>query len=168
MLRRAKNYVPFVRQTEAVSGESCVRTGRLPQRRRNGHAGDMAQTITGSSGVNCMAKPHAPRRHPSSPKPHFQQQTVILPESHSSSFSRVRVDSAGRVVIPGAVRRHLGIEPGEDLILSEDESGIRLQTFEQAVKAAREAFAPYRVPGVSVVDDLIREREEEARRDYGE
>ena len=91
-----------------------------------------------------------------------------MSEPHSSSFSRVRVDSAGRVVIPGEVRRHLGIAPGEDLILSEDESGIRLQTFEQAVKAVQEVFTPYRVPGASVVDELIREREDEARREYGD
>ena len=89
-------------------------------------------------------------------------------ESRSTSFSRVRVDAAGRVVIPNEVRRHLGIEPGEDLILSEDESGIRLRTFEQAVKDVQKTFASYRVPGVSVVDELIREREEEARRECGE
>lgn len=85
-----------------------------------------------------------------------------------TEYTRVRVDSAGRVVIPGEVRRHLGIEPGQDLILCEDGSGIRLQTFEQAVKAVQATFAPYRAPGVSVVDELIREREEEARREYGE
>ena len=88
-----------------------------------------------------------------------------MAESHLSHFSRVRVDSAGRVVIPAEVRQHIGIEPGEDLILSEDEQGIRLQTFGQVVKATQAAFAPYRVPGVSVVDELIREREEEARRE---
>jgi AbrB family looped-hinge helix DNA binding protein len=91
-----------------------------------------------------------------------------MPETRSHTFSRVRVDSAGRVVIPAEVRQHLGIEAGEDLILSEDERGVHLQTFTQAVKAVQEAFAPYRVPGVSVVDELIREREEEARREYGE
>ena len=89
-------------------------------------------------------------------------------ESRSTSFSRVRVDAAGRVVIPNEVRRHLGIAPGEDLILSEDASGIHLRTFEQAVKDVQETFASYRVPGASIVDELIREREEEARREYGE
>lgn len=90
-----------------------------------------------------------------------------MSESHPSHFSRVRVDSAGRVVIPAEVRQHIGIQTGQDLILSEDEEGIHIQTFSQAVKAVQEAFAPYRVPGVSVVDELIREREEEARREDG-
>jgi AbrB family looped-hinge helix DNA binding protein len=88
--------------------------------------------------------------------------------SHPPEFSRVRVDSAGRVVVPSELRQRLGIEPGYDLILSVDAQGIRLQTFEQTVKAVQEAFAPYRVPGVSVVDELIREREEEARRESDE
>jgi AbrB family looped-hinge helix DNA binding protein len=83
--------------------------------------------------------------------------------SHPTEFSRVRVDSAGRVVVPSELRQRLGIEPGHDLILSVDAQGIRLQTFDQAVQAVQKAFAPYRVAGVSVVDELIREREEEAR-----
>lgn len=87
---------------------------------------------------------------------------------HQDNYTRVRVDSAGRVVIPAEVRQHLGIESGQELILCEEPQGIRLQTFRQAVKAVQEAFAPYRVPGVSVVDELIREREAEARREYGE
>jgi AbrB family looped-hinge helix DNA binding protein len=89
-------------------------------------------------------------------------------DSHSQPFSRVRVDSAGRIVIPGEVRKHFGIQPGDELILSEESSGIRLHTFEQAVKAVQESFAPYRIAGVSIVDELIREREEEARREYDE
>jgi antitoxin PrlF len=91
-----------------------------------------------------------------------------MSDSLQSHFTRVRVDSAGRVVIPADVRQTFGIEPGEDLILSENDQGIHLQTFQQAVKAAQDAFAPYRVPGVSVVDELIHDREEEARREYGE
>jgi AbrB family looped-hinge helix DNA binding protein len=91
-----------------------------------------------------------------------------MTQSHSQDYGRVRVDTAGRVVVPAELRQKLGIEPGSDLLLSTDDSGIHLQTFAQAVRAVQEAFAPYRVPGVSVVDELIREREEEARREYDE
>lgn len=87
---------------------------------------------------------------------------------HNTFSSRVRVDSAGRVVIPADLRDLLGIKPGHDLILSGDDHGIHIQTFDQAVLAAQEAFAPYRVPGVSVVDELLRDRREEAKRESGE
>jgi AbrB family looped-hinge helix DNA binding protein len=92
----------------------------------------------------------------------------MMPHSYPTEFTRVRVDSAGRVVVPADLREKLGIGAGDDLILSADKQGIHLLTFAQAVQAAQEALAPYRIPGVSVVDELIREREEEARREYGE
>jgi AbrB family looped-hinge helix DNA binding protein len=91
-----------------------------------------------------------------------------MTEYHSQPIGRVRVDTAGRIVIPAELRAELAIEPGQELILSKEADGLHLQTFTQAVRAAQEAFAPYRVPGVSVVDELIRERREEARREYGE
>jgi AbrB family looped-hinge helix DNA binding protein len=82
--------------------------------------------------------------------------------------TRVRVDAVGRVTIPAELRHKLGIEPGQELILAENGQGIHLQTFAQAVHAAQEAFAPYRIPGQSVVDELIHERREEAQREAGE
>ncbi|HTU22710.1 MAG TPA: AbrB/MazE/SpoVT family DNA-binding domain-containing protein [Gemmataceae bacterium] len=88
--------------------------------------------------------------------------------SHPHQSTRVRVDTAGRVTLPADLRHKLGIEPGQELILAEDSQGIRLQTFDQAVRAAQEAFAPYRIPGQSIVDELIRERREEANREYDE
>jgi AbrB family looped-hinge helix DNA binding protein len=91
-----------------------------------------------------------------------------MPVTHSSDHVRVRVDPAGRVLIPAELRQTCGITTGQELILSSDDCGIHLQTFAQAVRAAQEAFAPYRIPGVSIVDELIRERQEEAKREYGE
>jgi AbrB family looped-hinge helix DNA binding protein len=91
-----------------------------------------------------------------------------MTESRQESVSRARVDSAGRVVIPAELRQRYGIEAGQEVILSGDDRGIHLLTFGQAVRAAQEAFAPYRKPGVSVVDELIAERREEAKREYGE
>ncbi len=88
-----------------------------------------------------------------------------MQDSQDYSFSRVRVDSAGRVVIPFQIRKLLGIEPGHELILLKDALGIRLQTFEQVVREAQQAFAPFRVDGQGVVDALIQDREEDARRD---
>jgi AbrB family looped-hinge helix DNA binding protein len=86
----------------------------------------------------------------------------------NESYATVRVDSAGRIVIPAEVREHLDIKPGQELVLSEDGRGIHLHTFQQAVAAVQAMFAPYRVSGTSVVDELIREREEEARREQHE
>ncbi len=91
-----------------------------------------------------------------------------MPQPHNPEFTRIRVDSAGRVVVPADLRQKLGIEPGHDLILSADQDGIHLHTFTQAVQAAQAILAPYRIPDQSVVEELIRERRQESRREYGE
>jgi len=88
-----------------------------------------------------------------------------MQESLPPEVSRVRVDMAGRVVVPSELRQRLGIEPGCDLFLSADDQGIHLHTQDQAIRAAQEALAPYRIPGDSVVDELIRERRAEAKKD---
>ncbi len=88
-----------------------------------------------------------------------------MPQSHPHESFRVRVDAAGRVVVPAELRQELGITAGDDLILSADSQGIHLQTFAQAVQAAQEVLAPYRVAGESIVDELIRDRRQEARRE---
>ncbi len=88
--------------------------------------------------------------------------------SQIPELTRVRVDTAGRITIPAELRHKLGIEPGQELTLAEDAQGIHLQTFAQGIRAAQAAFAPYRIPGHSVVDELIRERRDEARRESGE
>jgi AbrB family looped-hinge helix DNA binding protein len=83
-------------------------------------------------------------------------------------LSRVRVDAAGRIVIPSDIRSRLAIEPGQDLILSERPDGLHVMTFRHLLAEAQTFFAPYAVPGQSIVDELIRERREEAKREENE
>jgi AbrB family looped-hinge helix DNA binding protein len=87
---------------------------------------------------------------------------------HLSHTSRVRVDSAGRIVIPSEIRSRHSIEPGQDLILSERPDGLHVQTFRHLLAEAQAFFAPYAVPGQSIVDELIRERREDAKREEDE
>jgi AbrB family looped-hinge helix DNA binding protein len=89
-------------------------------------------------------------------------------ENQLFQSSRIRVDSAGRIVIPADLRAKFGIEPGQEVILTEKPDGIRVQTFRQVLAEAQAFFAPYAVPGQSIVDELIREREEEAMREERE
>ncbi len=88
-----------------------------------------------------------------------------MSESNQNLSSRVRVDSAGRIVIPAEIRNTLGIAPWDELILSEKPDGLHVQTFRQLIAAAQAFFAPYAIPGQSVVDELIRERREEAAKE---
>jgi AbrB family looped-hinge helix DNA binding protein len=78
---------------------------------------------------------------------------------------RVRVDSAGRVLIPAGSRQRLGIGQGDEVVVEVDDRGIRITTAAQALKEVQEYFATIKTPGVSLVDELIRERREEAARE---
>jgi AbrB family looped-hinge helix DNA binding protein len=73
--------------------------------------------------------------------------------------------SAGRVVLPAGWRKDLGIEDGDEVVFRRTEHGIEVKTLDEAVKQAQELCARYGKPGVSVVDELLTERREEAARE---
>jgi AbrB family looped-hinge helix DNA binding protein len=75
---------------------------------------------------------------------------------------RARIDSAGRVLIPASSRQRLGIGQGDEVLVEVDERGIHIRTVAQAGKEAQAFFAAIKKPGESIVDELIRERREEA------
>ena len=78
---------------------------------------------------------------------------------------RVRIDEAGRIVIPREVLQALGINEGEELIVALDDDGIRLRTFDMA-RARVQAIARRRRKGEgSVVDAFLAERRAEAARE---
>lgn len=81
------------------------------------------------------------------------------------SETRVRIGSAGRFVIPAEFREALGIHAGDEVVLVLDPGEIRLMTTRQAVKRAQ-ALVRQRSRGqVSLADELVAERREEARRE---
>lgn len=80
---------------------------------------------------------------------------------------RVRMNENGRIVIPSHVRKALGIQPGDEVILELDEHEVRLTTLRQRIAKAQELVRRYVKPGTSLVDELIAERREEAKRELG-
>jgi AbrB family transcriptional regulator (stage V sporulation protein T) len=81
---------------------------------------------------------------------------------------RVRIAAGGRIVIPAEVRQLLGIRVGEELLLTRDEVGFRLTTSRQAILQAQSLFAKLKGEGESVVEELLRERRDEAAREESE
>jgi AbrB family looped-hinge helix DNA binding protein len=78
---------------------------------------------------------------------------------------RAKVDPAGRVVIPAEVRDRLGIACGDQVILRAQHDGVRIETFRQALRRAQRYFAQLPKEEISVTDELIRNRREEASRE---
>jgi AbrB family looped-hinge helix DNA binding protein len=73
--------------------------------------------------------------------------------------------SAGRVVLPAELRKELRIEDGTDVVFCRTEYGIEVRTLDEVIRQAQEAVRRYVPEGVSLVDELIRERREEAARE---
>jgi AbrB family looped-hinge helix DNA binding protein len=80
----------------------------------------------------------------------------------------LRVGPQGRVVIPAELRRELGIEPGETLMVHVESDQLVIERREQILKRLRRELHGTATDGASVVDELISERRGEARREATE
>ena len=69
------------------------------------------------------------------------------------------------VVIPASFRKALGINPGDEVILSLEEDELRITTMKRRIERAQRHVRKYVKPGVSLVDELIAERREAAKRE---
>ncbi len=78
---------------------------------------------------------------------------------------KTKLGKGGRLVIPTRYRRELGVEPGDEIILHMDESGLRLYTPAQAVARAQSLVRNYVPEERSLSEELISERREDAARE---
>ncbi len=73
-----------------------------------------------------------------------------------------RLDASGRVVLPVELRSQLGVSQGDELLIVRDESGVHVETPQQASAAMRAYFKALVPGGGSLADELIAERRAEA------
>ena len=77
-----------------------------------------------------------------------------------------KVSDGGRVVIPAELREKHGIEIGDTVVWRDDGDGLRLTSRMAGIRRAQQIVAKYKRPGdPAMVDELIRERREEAARE---
>jgi AbrB family looped-hinge helix DNA binding protein len=96
-----------------------------------------------------------------------QQPVVPSAKLQSVPYARLKIDSAGRIVIPAEMRAAMMVKPG-DTVTAIVENGVFRITSPEVALARVRVFAEEfkaRNPGVSVVDELIADRREEARRE---
>jgi AbrB family looped-hinge helix DNA binding protein len=79
--------------------------------------------------------------------------------------TRLRINENGRVVIPAAFREALGVKPGDEVILRVQDDELRITTLKRRIERAQRLVRKYVKPGVSLVDELIAERREAAKRE---
>ncbi len=78
--------------------------------------------------------------------------------------TRTRVNENGRVVIPSAFRKALGIEVGDEVVLRIEDDELRITTQQRRIQRAQRRARRY-VRGGSLVDELLAERRAAAKRE---
>ncbi len=79
--------------------------------------------------------------------------------------TRMRVNENGRVVIPASYRKALGIKAGDQVILRMEDDELRITTMRSKIERAQRLVRKYVRPNTPLVDELIAERREAAKRE---
>jgi AbrB family looped-hinge helix DNA binding protein len=76
-----------------------------------------------------------------------------------------KIAEGGRIVIPAQLRRELGLEIGDEVIVRVKDGELRVLTRAEAVKRAQEKVRHHVKRSRSLVDELSAERRAEAKRE---
>jgi AbrB family looped-hinge helix DNA binding protein len=83
----------------------------------------------------------------------------------SVDYTRLKIDSAGRIVIPAEMRAAMLVKPGDTVSARVVDGEFRIVSPEASLRRFQEVGRKIIPPGVSLVDELIADRREEARRE---
>ena len=78
---------------------------------------------------------------------------------------RLKISENGRISIPAAFRRELGVQPGDELIAHVEDGELRITSPKLALERARRILDRYIKDDEDLADRLIAERRAEAARD---
>ncbi|MBI4295822.1 MAG: AbrB/MazE/SpoVT family DNA-binding domain-containing protein [Chloroflexi bacterium] len=77
---------------------------------------------------------------------------------------KTTIGEGGRLVIPAAYRKALGLKPGDEVLLVLEDGEIRVISMRQAISRAQTLLRRYIPKGRNLSEELIKERREEAAR----
>jgi AbrB family looped-hinge helix DNA binding protein len=74
----------------------------------------------------------------------------------------VKIIDGGKLIIPAAFRRKLGIDTGDTVVIELGEDGLHVRSLSSAVRRAQDIVREFVPDDVSLADELIAERRIEA------
>ena len=78
---------------------------------------------------------------------------------------RQRINENGRVVIPASFRKALGLKTGDEVVLRIEDDELRISTQQNRIRRAQRRAQQNVKRGTSLVDELLVERREAAKRE---
>ncbi len=75
---------------------------------------------------------------------------------------RVRIVEGGKLVIPAMMRRELGINAGDTVMVDIDQGELRIRSMSKALERARAILRRHVPEGTILSDELIADRRAEA------
>jgi AbrB family looped-hinge helix DNA binding protein len=81
---------------------------------------------------------------------------------------RAKINEEGRLVIPAAYRKRYGLGNGQEVMLRAIQEGLLIATFDQALERFQADVASLVGPNMSLADELIADRRQEAATERGE
>lgn len=81
------------------------------------------------------------------------------------NVQRSKLISGGRLQIPAEIRRQLGLNEGDPVILEVVENELRVRHFDNALKRVQDRLRRYIPDGTLLSDELIADRQADAARE---
>lgn len=78
---------------------------------------------------------------------------------------KTKLNENGRLVIPAAHRKALGLKPGDEVMLRIEDNELHISNVRQALNRARRLVKQYIKTDVDLTEDLINNRRKEAARE---
>jgi AbrB family looped-hinge helix DNA binding protein len=79
-----------------------------------------------------------------------------------------RINDNGRIVIPGEIRRRMGLQPGDWVVMSLEGEVLRVESHRAKVRKIQDEFRRFAKPNLQASGELVTERNQEARRETEE
>jgi AbrB family looped-hinge helix DNA binding protein len=83
-------------------------------------------------------------------------------EEGAMHVEHARLGEDGRLVIPAALRKELGLHPGDTLVIESDGDSLLVRGYDRVLREVQDSLAACRVPGADLADELIADRRAEA------
>ena len=108
------------------------------------------------------ARPAKRRRTTKGPSGFAEEAPAYVPAAAAARTQQVvELGAGGRLVIPAPMRQALGMKVGDRLTVRVDGGQLRIYTFKEGLRQARDILSKYLPAGVDPVEDFLKWKREE-------